>query len=93
MERATLRRETLGIVFQQLNLIPSLTVRDNLAFQARIAGRFDAAWQDELIVRLGLQGLNRPLSRATFGRTTTTCRDWTCDGGASASSAGGRAHG
>ena len=26
-ERATLRRETLGIVFQQLNLIPSLTVR------------------------------------------------------------------
>jgi putative ABC transport system ATP-binding protein len=55
VERAALRRETLGIVFQQLNLIPSLTVRDNLAFQARIAGRFDAAWQDELIVRLGLQ--------------------------------------
>ena len=56
-ERATLRRETLGIVFQQLNLIPSLTVRDNLAFQARIAGRFDPAWQDELILRLGLIGL------------------------------------
>ena len=55
VERAALRRETLGIVFQQLNLIPSLTVRDNLAFQARIAGRFDAVWQDELIVRLGLQ--------------------------------------
>ena len=30
-------------------------MRDNLAFQARIAGRFDAVWQDELIVRLGLQ--------------------------------------
>jgi len=26
-----------GIVFQQFNLIPSLTVADNLAFQARIA--------------------------------------------------------
>jgi putative ABC transport system ATP-binding protein len=57
LERATLRRETLGIVFQQLNLIPSLTVRDNLAFQTRIAGRFDPAWQDELILRLGLKGL------------------------------------
>jgi putative ABC transport system ATP-binding protein len=57
LERAAIRRETLGIVFQQLNLIPSLTVRDNLAFQARIAGRFDPAWQDELISRLGLKGL------------------------------------
>jgi putative ABC transport system ATP-binding protein len=56
-ERAALRSETLGIVFQQLNLIPSLTVFNNLAFQARIAGRFDAPWQDELIVRLGLQGV------------------------------------
>jgi putative ABC transport system ATP-binding protein len=55
--RAALRRETLGIVFQQLNLIPSLTVGHNLAFQARIAGRFDRAWHDELIFRLGLEGL------------------------------------
>ena len=57
LDRAALRREKLGIVFQQLNLISSLTVRDNLAFQARIAGRFNAAWQDELIVCLGLKDL------------------------------------
>lgn len=56
-ESARLRRERVGIVFQQFNLIPSLTVSDNLAFQARIAGRFDAAWFDELIDRLGLSGL------------------------------------
>ena len=55
--RAALRRETLGIVFQQFNLIPSLTVADNLAFQARIAGRFDPDWQGELTERLGLAGL------------------------------------
>jgi putative ABC transport system ATP-binding protein len=55
--RAALRRETLGIVFQQFNLVPSLTVADNLAFQARIAGRFDPDWQDELIRRLGLGAL------------------------------------
>jgi putative ABC transport system ATP-binding protein len=55
--RAALRRETLGIVFQQFNLIPSLTVADNLAFQARIAGRFDPDWQGELTRRLGLAEL------------------------------------
>jgi putative ABC transport system ATP-binding protein len=52
--RATLRRERLGLVFQQFNLIPSLTVADNLAFQARIAGRHDGRWQGELVDRLGL---------------------------------------
>lgn len=55
--RARLRRDRLGLVFQQFNLIPSLRVRDNLAFQARIAGRFDAAWHDELSRRLGLAEL------------------------------------
>lgn len=55
--RAALRRDRLGLVFQQFNLIPSLSVADNLAFQSRIAGRHDAAWQSELIERLGLAAL------------------------------------
>ncbi|PPQ40328.1 putative ABC transport system ATP-binding protein [Rhodoblastus acidophilus] len=55
--RAALRRETLAVVFQQFNLIPSLTVRANVAFQARLAGRFDPAWTDELIRRLKLENL------------------------------------
>src|SRR6202035_966800 len=49
---AALRRDRLGLVFQQFNLIPSLSVRDNLAFQSRIAGRHDPAWQSELAERL-----------------------------------------
>jgi putative ABC transport system ATP-binding protein len=57
--RAALRRDRLGLVFQQFNLIPSLNVSDNLAFQARIAGRHDAAWHDELVERLGLKALLR----------------------------------
>jgi putative ABC transport system ATP-binding protein len=52
--RAALRRDRLGLVFQQFNLIPSLNVRDNLVFQSRIAGRHDAAWHTELVERLGL---------------------------------------
>jgi len=55
--RAALRRDRLGLVFQQFNLIPSLNVDDNLAFQSRIAGRHDAAWHDELVERLGLSAL------------------------------------
>lgn len=55
--RAALRRDRLGLVFQQFNLIPSLNVADNLAFQARIAGRHDAAWHAELAERLGLAAL------------------------------------
>src|SRR5882762_6585358 len=55
--RAALRRDRLGLVFQQFNLIPSLNVADNLAFQSRIAGRTDPAWQAELVKRLGLGAL------------------------------------
>jgi putative ABC transport system ATP-binding protein len=55
--RAALRRDRLGLVFQQFNLIPSLNVRDNLAFQSRIVGRHDVAWHTELVERLGLGDL------------------------------------
>jgi putative ABC transport system ATP-binding protein len=58
-DRAALRRDRIGLVFQQFNLIPSLSVADNLAFQSRIAGRHDAAWQAELVERLGLDKLLR----------------------------------
>ena len=56
-DRAAMRRDRLGLVFQQFNLIPSLQIGDNLAFQARIAGRHDPVWQDELVQRLGLRTL------------------------------------
>jgi putative ABC transport system ATP-binding protein len=55
--RAALRRDRIGLVFQQFNLVPSLNVDDNLAFQSRIAGRHDAAWHGELVARLGLGAL------------------------------------
>jgi putative ABC transport system ATP-binding protein len=52
--RAELRRRAIGLVFQQFNLIPSLDVAGNLAFQARLAGRLDPGWQAEVTARLGL---------------------------------------
>jgi len=54
---AQFRRVSVGLVFQQFNLIPSLDVAANLAFQARLGGRFDAAWTQRLAERLGLAGL------------------------------------
>ncbi|MFW3165729.1 ABC transporter ATP-binding protein [Pseudomonas syringae pv. syringae] len=54
---ANWRRTEIGLVFQQFNLIGSLKIADNLAFQARLAGRVDAAWQAHLIERLGLAAL------------------------------------
>ncbi|WP_371156740.1 ABC transporter ATP-binding protein [Jannaschia sp. 2305UL9-9] len=52
--RAALRRSDVGLVFQQFNLIPSLSVADNLSFHARLAGRADPARQTDLAERLGL---------------------------------------
>lgn len=54
--RAALRRNTLGLVFQQFHLVASLNVADNLRLQARLAGREDAAWSAWLLARLGLSG-------------------------------------
>ncbi|WP_435140956.1 ABC transporter ATP-binding protein [Pseudopelagicola sp. nBUS_19] len=53
--RAALRRETVGVVFQQYNLIPSLTVAANIAFQARLTGRYAPDRTRHLIDALGLE--------------------------------------
>ncbi|QPL46615.1 ABC transporter ATP-binding protein [Halomonas sp. A40-4] len=54
--RARLRRQSLGLVFQQFHLVPSLSVIDNLRLQARLADREDAEWTAHLMARLGLSG-------------------------------------
>ncbi len=52
--RAALRRNSISIVFQQFNLIPSLNVRQNLVFHARLAGRSSAVDPQALAESLGL---------------------------------------
>lgn len=56
-ERAEYRRTQAGLIFQQYNLIPSLTVEANLHFHAKLADRYDARWSDSLSLGLGLQEL------------------------------------
>lgn len=52
--RAALRRGTIGVVFQQFNLIPSLNVARNIAFQARLSDKEDREYTAHLCEKLGL---------------------------------------
>ncbi|WP_424929866.1 ABC transporter ATP-binding protein [Amaricoccus tamworthensis] len=52
--RAALRRTTVGVIFQQFNLIPSLTVADNITFHARLSGPPDPDRVARLTEALGL---------------------------------------
>ncbi|MEV4896499.1 ABC transporter ATP-binding protein [Nonomuraea sp. NPDC050547] len=55
-KRTVLRREHIGFVFQSYNLLPAITVEENLTLSLRLAGkRPDRAWIGELVERVGLQ--------------------------------------
>jgi putative ABC transport system ATP-binding protein len=54
-EKSAMRRDRIGLVFQQFNLVPSLTAGANIALQARMAGRNDDAWNTHLAGVMGLQ--------------------------------------
>jgi putative ABC transport system ATP-binding protein len=53
-ERAGLRRDTLGYVYQDFRLVPDLTARENAALPQDHAGERDEAWLDDLFERLGI---------------------------------------
>ncbi|WP_129669693.1 ABC transporter ATP-binding protein [Phytoactinopolyspora endophytica] len=58
--RTEVRRERVGFVFQQYNLVPSLTVEQNITLPLRLAGREpDRAWLRQLADRMGLDALFR----------------------------------
>ena len=50
-----LRRDRVGFVFQQFNLLPTLTAEENVLLPLAIAGRApDRAWFDEVVRAVGL---------------------------------------
>ncbi|MFN3237534.1 MAG: ABC transporter ATP-binding protein [Pseudomonadales bacterium] len=62
-----LRRTELGLVFQQYHLVPTLSVADNLALQARLANQYDADMFHSLTEKLGLQSLLQRLPHQLSG--------------------------
>lgn len=65
--RAALRRRQVGVIFQQFNLIPSLDVAANIAFQARLSGKQDPQRADALSEALGLTEQLRKYPEALSG--------------------------
>ncbi len=58
-QRADLRREQIGIVFQSFHLIPSLTARENVALPLEIAGIGDSrAKASNMLEKVGLASRN-----------------------------------
>ena len=54
-ELTVLRRERVGFVFQAFNLMPSLTVAQNVELPVRLGkGRLDRDWMREVVERTGL---------------------------------------
>lgn len=51
---AKLRRTDIALVFQQFNLIPSLSVAANIQFQSALSGQVDQAHIDRVVTALGL---------------------------------------
>ena len=50
-----LRRERVGFVFQAFNLLPSLSVAENIRLPVRLGrGRVDRDWMHEVVARTGL---------------------------------------
>jgi putative ABC transport system ATP-binding protein len=85
-----LRREHVAFVFQSFNLMPALTVRQNVVLPMTLAGKQpDDAWVTEVIERVGLgeRVKHRPselsggqqqrvaIARALAGRTAITFAD------------------
>jgi putative ABC transport system ATP-binding protein len=51
-----LRRDRVGFVFQQFNLLPTLTARENITLPLDIAGtKVDKAWFDQVVDAVGLR--------------------------------------
>ncbi|MFI0419140.1 ABC transporter ATP-binding protein [Spongiactinospora sp. 9N601] len=54
--RTELRRKHIGFVFQSYNLLPTISVQDNITLPLRLAGlRPDLDWLGELVDRVGLR--------------------------------------
>ena len=60
---AALRRDEIGFVFQLFNLIPSLSVAENIALPSIAAGERPAAYKDRLDELLDLTGLSGKADR------------------------------
>ena len=66
-ERARIRRETIGFVFQDFQLVDDLSARENARLPQEHAGDIDEAWLDTLFDRLDLRDVADASPRTLSG--------------------------
>jgi putative ABC transport system ATP-binding protein len=69
-ERVRFRREKIGFTFQSNNLVPYLSVRENVELMLRLNGKLDRAGRqriEEMLLRLGLQDRTKNLPNQLSG--------------------------
>ena len=66
-ERAKLRREKMAVIFQQFNLIPSLNIKDNIEFHAKIVGTYDLEFVQNIVKLLKLEDILKKYPEQTSG--------------------------
>ena len=66
-ERAAVRRRDVAIIFQQFNLIPSLTIASNITFQANLSGPVDKTKIEKIVSALGLADQMKKYPEALSG--------------------------
>ena len=65
--RAALRRTDIALVFQQFNLIPSLTVAANISFQSALSGQVNQTHVEQVVDALGLSDQMKKYPEALSG--------------------------
>ena len=66
-ERAKIRREKMAVIFQQFNLIPSLKIKQNIEFHARLNRNIDIKFINDVIFTLGLEDILEKYPEQTSG--------------------------
>ena len=65
--RAKIRRETMAVIFQQFNLVPSLTIRENIELHAKIVERFDLSFIENIVEILKIKDIMSKYPEQTSG--------------------------
>lgn len=66
-ERARFRRNHISVIFQQFNLVPSLTVKENIEFHAKLINRFEPKFASTIIEYLKLENILTKYPEQTSG--------------------------
>lgn len=65
--RAKIRREKMAVIFQQFNLVPSLTIRENIELHAKIVKKFDLPFIEKIVKTLKIKDIMGKYPEQTSG--------------------------